>query len=266
MIFDARDIARGWLAVALASAQDSAWPALNRTIYIESYGDGARLVSTDSVTLLHTWVPAVDHHGDPGPSLDEAPQKTAIAMDPHGRARGFLKHALKLAIQAAKDELDPVEIRLRLDVAENDGARAQATFAGMEARYVVLEQPDHERLKLRTCEGEYPSWRKLLAGFEPELTTQLALAPDVIAQLGKLGRIHPGCRVGWSFGGGNQAARLTIIESDPHVDGMVMPCRWDIDANAPRVDDVVAEAEKLAREAAEAPPDDDPDGDEAGEG
>jgi hypothetical protein len=33
--FDARDLARGWLAVALASAKDAQRPVLNRTVFIE---------------------------------------------------------------------------------------------------------------------------------------------------------------------------------------------------------------------------------------
>jgi len=255
MMFDAGPLARGWLSVALASAKDGARPTLNRTVYIESYADGVRLVATDSHMLLHCWVPDIDHGLDPGPVLDDTPIKTAIAIDPHGRAKGFLAHALRLAAAAERDNLAPVEIRLRLDVAD-DGAPAQATFLGMEARYVVLEQPDHERLKLRTCEGHYPGWRNLLAGWAPELTTQLALAPDVIGQLGKLDRWHPTCRVGWSFGGENAMARLTIIDSDPHVDGVAMPVRWDLDTNAPRVDDVVDDAEQILRDAAG----DDPDG------
>lgn len=264
MNFDARDLARGWLAVALASAKDAQRPVLSRTVFIEQYpGEGVRLVATDSYVLLHAWVPDLEHANDPGPGLDEAPDRTAIAIDTHGRAKGFLHHLLRLAIKAEKEDWPAVEVRLRLDVADPDRT-AQATLAGLEARYVVIEQPDTgdeaERLKLLTCEGVYPPWRKLLGNFAPELTTQLALAPDLVGQLAKVGKIHPGSRLGWSFGGENKAARVTVIDSDPHVEGIAMPCRWDIDTNAPRVDDVVDEAERIAREAAELDDEGDADG------
>lgn len=259
MNFDARDLARGWLAVALASAKDAQRPVLNRTVFIETFADGARLVATDSYVLLHAWVPDLEHANDPGPGMDEAPSRTAIAIDAHGRAKGFLHHLLRLALKAEKDDQPAIEVRLRLDVADTDRA-AQTTLAGLEARYVVVEQPDTgdeaERLKLLTCEGVYPPWRKLLGNFAPELTTQLALAPDLVGQLAKVGKIHPGSKLGWHFGGENKAAQLTVIDSDPHVEGIAMPCRWDIEANAPRVDDVVDEAERIAREAADPGPDD----------
>ena len=255
MLFDARDLARGWLSVALASAKDTQRPVLSRTVYIESFAEGARLVATDSITLLHAWGPDIEHANDPGPSIDEAPTKTAIAIDTHGRARGFLSHLLKLALKAEKEDWPAIEARLRLDVADTGHQAPQATLAGLEARYVVLEQPDQgdeaERLKLLTCDGIYPPWRKLLSNFAPELTTQLALAPDVVGQLAKVGKIHPGAKLGWSFGGENKAASLRVIDSDPHVSGVVMPCRWDIDTNAPRADDVVTEAEQIARDAAD---------------
>lgn len=262
MIFDARDLSRGWLAVALASSKDAQRPVLSRTVYIESYPEGVRLVATDSYVLLHAWVPDIEHTNDPGPGMDEAPMRTAIALDTHGRAKGFLHHLLRLALKAQKEDWPAIEVRLRLDVADTEQG-AQHTLAGLEARYVVIEQPDvgdeAERLKMLTCEGVYPPWRKLLGNFTSELTTQLALAPDLVGNLAKVGRIHPGSKLGWSFGGENKAARVTVIDSDPHVEGIAMPCRWDIDANAPRIDDVVDEAEQIARDAAEAN-DDDPDG------
>lgn len=247
MMFDAQQIARGWLAVALASAKDAALPVLSRTVFVESFAEGVRLVATDSVVLLHAFVPDVEHENDPGPGLDEVPIATAIAMDPHGRACGFLAHALKLANAAATDGGEPIEIRLRLDVADA-GGQAQQQFAGLEARYVVLEQPDHERLKLRTCDGTFPAWRTVVSSFTPELATQLAFAPGVAGQIARIGNFHPYARLGLTFGGENRACQLDAVDSDPHVAGLVMPCRWDLARNRPRVDDVAAEAEAFLRQ------------------
>jgi hypothetical protein len=263
MIFDARQLAAGWLTVALASGADTERPILNRTLYLEQFADGVRLVATDSVTLLHGWVPDIEHALDPGPGMDEAPIATAIALDAHGRAKGFLAHLLRLAFKAEKEDADKIEVRLRLDVKDTDVAK-QGVLSGFEARWVVIEQPDTgneaERLKMLTVEGKYPTWRNVLGNFRSELTTQVALAPLVIGELAKAGKYHPGARIGWQFGGDNQAARVTIIDSDPHVDGLIMPTKWDLDLNAPRVDDVVAEAERIAGEVTFDEGDEDEDG------
>lgn len=265
MIFDALQLAPGWLTISLASGVDKERPILNRTIYVEQFGDGVRLVATDSVTLLHCWVPDIEHELDPGPGFDESPMATAIVLDAHGRAKGFMAHLLSLARQAEKDESDTVEVRLRLDV--KDAAGPQGVLDGIEARWVIVEQPDTgteaERLKLLTVDGFYPPWRNVLGNHHPELTTQVALAPLVIGQLAKAGKYHPGARIGWQFGGDNLAAAVTIIDSSPHVEGLVMPCRWDLVTNAPRVDDAVAEAERIAQEAADAEGGDDESGEAA---
>src|SRR5687768_16742409 len=112
-LFDARTLARGWLSVAIASAADKARPVLHRTVSIEAFPEGLRLVATDSFVLLRSWVPNLDHDLDPEPGLDEAPYATAVAMDPHGRAKGFLAHVLKLASDEVYDD-DPLEVRVDL--------------------------------------------------------------------------------------------------------------------------------------------------------
>lgn len=250
MIFDARQLACGWLAVAVASAKDDGYPVLNRTVLIELFAEGVRLVATDSVMLLHAWVPDVEHDLDPGPGLDEAPIRTAVAYDPHSRGQSLLSHALKLAAEADRDGTSPVQIRLGLDgtLAE---ARGQQQLAGIETRYVTLEIPgdEQERKTLRSVDGEFPSWRGLLDDFEGELTTQLALAPDVLGQLARLRTWHPRARVGMEFGGDGRPVLLTALESDPHIAGIVMPCRWDLQRNRPRVDGMIAEVEAFLRDA-----------------
>jgi hypothetical protein len=237
VIFDARYIARSWLAVALASSKDGL-PAYDRTVHIEEHLGGVRLVATDTHVLLHSWVPDVNHKLEDEPELDEVPAVTATAMDPHGRAKGFLAHALKLAAQAEKDSDDPIDVRLRLRVAgvrEEDDRRAPG-LPGMEALSVVVEMPDIERVVLDSYEGQWPAWRTVLGGFTAVETDVVALNPDVVGRLAKIGKIHDGALLGWRFGGPEKAARLEVLQAEPHVDGIVMPCRWDFDRNAPRVD------------------------------
>ncbi len=238
--FDALHLARGWLSVAVASGKDGNRPALDRTVSIEEFAEGVRLVATDSYVILHAWVPNIEHIDDPEPGIDEAPIATAVAMDPHGRARGFLGYALALA-NAADDDAPPVEVRLRLGVTLDDPDDPTPAFDGMEPSFVLIELPEAERLKLMTYEGEYPHWRKLLPGFEPERTTAIALNPEIVGRLSKLGKINQGRPLLWTFGGENQMALVEVLDSDPHVGGAVMPVRWDFDRNAPRVDDEPAD-------------------------
>lgn len=230
--FDARTLARGWLAVALASAADDDRPQLDRTVSIEAYPEGLRLAATDSVVLLHAWVPNIEHDLDPEPSFDEAPYARAVAFDPHGRGRGFLRHALKLAALAAKEDREPPEIRVELGVVEAE--ENTGLLPGLEARYVVLDMPDVERLKLGTYEGGFPNWRTITAAFVAVSTQAIALSTVVVARLAKLGRIQPGTLLGFEWAGHEKAARFELIESDPRVEGLVMPCRWDFDRNVPR--------------------------------
>lgn len=231
MMFDAATLARGWLSVALAGGKDGDRPVLDRTVHIEQHAGGLRLVATDTQVLLHAFVPDLDHELDPAPGLDEVPIATATARDPYARGRGFLAHVLKLA---SGDDAEPIELRVRLNVLA--GETAQPAFVGMEAHQVVLEYPDVERQTLDVVEGPYPSWRRLL-DVRPVPTDRVALSPDIVGRLAKIGKVQPLARIGWTFAGEQRAARVEFIDSDPFVDGIVMPCRWDFDANAPAGED-----------------------------
>lgn len=237
--FDARYLALGWLSVAVASGKDGARPQLDRTVSIEAYPQGFRLVATDSYVLLHTWVPSLGYELDPEPALDEAPYASAVVMDPHGRARGFLAHALKLAGDL-EDDAPPVEVRVALGVPEHEDDETESAtpaFEGMEATYVALELPDAERLKLRTYEGDFPQWRRVLPDFLPVKTQAIGLNPEIIGRLSKLGRLHHGRPLVWTFGGENRMALVEVLDSEPTITGAVMPVRWDFDRNEPRPPD-----------------------------
>lgn len=228
--FDALHLAPAWLAVAVAASSDADRPALYRTVSIELFPTGARLVSTDSYMLLRAWVPSIDHGDDPEPDLDEAPVLEGVAIDPHGRGKGLLGHVLKLA--AAKDA-EPQEVRLRIGEPPPD---ASGHLAGLAAPTVTLDHPDQERVILPQYEGSFPSWRKLASSFEAKSTTGIGLATDMLARLGKLGRVQPGplvCRLGGEIG----VISVEMPESEQNVCGLVMPVRWDFDRHGPAVDD-----------------------------
>ena len=236
-LFDARSLARGWLSVALASSSDDDRPALHRTISIEAYPEGLRLTATDSFMLLTCWVPNLDDDLATPPSIDEPPYSTAVAMDPHARAKGFLAHAAKLA-KALGPDADPLPVQVRLGVIDDsepdDGLVA---FDGFEVPYVHLELPDGaERLKLRCYEGPFPNWRPILSGFTPEATDRITLNPDIVGRLAEIDKIQPGCYLRFRWGGTIGAAHVETHQASPHVQGIVMPVRWDFARNEPRTD------------------------------
>jgi hypothetical protein len=233
-MFDATLLAKGWLSVAIASSADKERPVLHRTVYIEHYPEGVRLLATDSYIFLRAWVPEIDHESDPEPRLDEVPVSTAIAIDPDARAIGFMKYALKLAHKAAQ-EMDSVEITLNLGVVDQTASVGTPSFGGMESRWVILEMPDVEKVRLPCCEGVYPNWRLLGANYSAEKTETVAMAPDRLLQIARLAKVHS-APVGWTFGGDGKVAQIEVVDSEPYVTGLVMPCRWDIVTNGPRVE------------------------------
>jgi hypothetical protein len=232
--FDATLLAKGWLSVAIASSKDPERPVLHKTIYVEHYPEGVRLLATDSYLFLRAWVPEVNHENDPEPSLAEVPVSTAIAIDGDGRAIGFMKYALKRAAEAAQRH-ESVEVTMNLGVVDQTANVGSPSFGGMESRWVILEMPDVEKVKLLCCEGVWPNWRLLGAGYSPEKTETVAMAPERLLQVARLAKVH-GAPVGWTFCGANTAARIQILESEPDVQGLVLPCRWDVATNEPRVE------------------------------
>lgn len=234
--FDAQALARGWLSVAVASGNDKeGFAALYRTVSIEAYPTGMRLVATDATVLLAAWVPTLTA-GElaPEPDLDEVPQATAVAIDQHGRGKGFLAHLLKLT---SGEDAEKLEVEVNLGVADDALGADSPTFPGLEAIYVELSLPETEQVRLLTFEGAYPTWRALVAGFVPMETDAIALNPDVAGRLSKLGKIQSGTLLGFSWSGPIRGARFVLTDSSPHVTGMVMPCRWDFERDAPFVVD-----------------------------
>lgn len=231
--FDADALARAWLSVSLAASTDRERPALWRTVLVQSFTTGVRLVSTDSYILLRSWCPTVDHGGEPEPDLDEPPVLSTVVIDAHHRARGLFGHALALAVEAEKNEEEPVEVSLRLGLADQVVSESRSlVLEGMDPAFVMVEVPGRERLRLRVYEGEFPSWQSMFVGWRSRRAERVSLAPDMTSRVGKLGKLHRGA-LGFTFGGKDRPVLMEVIESSPHVVGLVMPCRWDLEENEP---------------------------------
>lgn len=242
-LYDARDLAIAWLSVSTASDKDKLSPSTRKTVLIEQFFSGVRLVALDGYTLLTSWVPNLDHPDSFDPDFDLAPLLTAVAMDGDGRCRSLMAHALQLADRAAEADESPVEVRLRLGIVDLLDDDDRPTLEGLEPEVVTIEVPERERLKLRTYDGEFPTWRTAMVDWSPFPAQVLAVPGDRFAILGKLAKYHTG-PIGLRFGGPDRPVRIDTLESWPEVSGLVMPVKWDIEKNEPwePTDDEVAEA------------------------
>ena len=267
MNFDPVTLARGWLSVAVASADDSFRPALHRTVHIEQFDSGVRLIATDSYILLRSWVPRSDEPDAVEPDLDEVPTDKATAMDEYGRAAGLLAHLLKLNTGKDREVGDAEPIRMVLSTPAP--FTKAPSLDGMSMRWMAIEHPRHERVELSCFDGEYPGWRAIDAGFSPVDTPVMGLSSYMVTKLAKLSKMWADFYLGVYFGGQSKLMRLMVQDGDrrptyPAVDGFAMPVRWDFYVNRPR-EEVEAEAKAAAKaevDGDERPPDPDDDDDD----
>lgn len=218
--FNAAWLARGWLAVAQASGVDKERPVLHKTISVELFADGVRLVATDSYLLLHTWVPALGKEDQPPRAVhDVRCERAEVAMDPHGRARGLLAYALALA---SADGAPTYETHLSIEDADED---EDEVLDGFGRRCVVLDHEGSECLRLGVFDRAYPHWRGLLEGFAAKRTAAIGLSTDRLGALAQLGKLFPLLPIEWRFGGHERLALIDIPQSRPHIAGAVMPVR-----------------------------------------
>lgn len=236
--YDAELLARAWLAVALASGKDDTLPALNRTIAVEEYSDGVRLVATDRYVILHAWVPDAEHDLADPPTLAEIPTRVVITADRHGRAKGLMGFVLQRIAAERKDQAAEIDKRhymtLTLGVVEPEEDTPQQLFEGMaEREWAVLSYPNRERVRLDTVADDFPEWRLMAATYKPRRTGSVALNTEIVGRLAKLGNIVAG-PLHWHFGGAEKSARIEIgIGSPVYVEGLVMPVRWGYAENEP---------------------------------
>lgn len=228
MRFDAATFARGWLAVRHASATKDDVAALSRTIAIEEYVRGVRLVATDRYIMLTAWVPALGTD-EPEPDLAAAPDRTVVVQDTDSRAKGMLSYLLTLYTRKAKENPDApeglIEVRLDFDVKLPPDENEQAAFEGMEPVYAVLDTEDVERVYVPIVQADYPEWRRARHGFHAEETKRLNLDPDRLNRISGAAKFcEPPMAV--EFGGADKVIAVDFPESDPHVTGLMMPVRW----------------------------------------
>lgn len=229
MRFDGPTLARAWLAVAQASSTDKDdLVQFFKTVAVEEFPSGIRLVATDRALLLNAWVPDLDASRRRTPTLDELPDRTVIAADLDARAKGLLAYVLQLVKRQDPEGDLPegtFEVRISFDVRMPFDANRDNTFEGMEATYTVIDVPDKERVWLPIVQAEYPMWRTLVLGHRSEVTDEIAFNPERAERVAKVRRWAEGPLL-WSFGGAERAALVSFPSSDPEISGVVMPARW----------------------------------------
>lgn len=227
--FDGPTLARAWLAVATAaSTARSAPPALFKTLMIEGFPHGVRLYATDQFMLLVSWVPDLDDEDDGREAaLDLEPEWVVIASDADGLARQLMGHVLALARRIDKDigyEYGQITLSLDIDARPPDNPKADQTIDGLEPRFAVLSVPDVESVYLGLVDTPPPDWRPIFHAFTGEETKQITLNPEFVERLGRVRRYAEGPLV-WKFGGAGRIALVDWPDSDPHIEGGVMPRR-----------------------------------------
>lgn len=227
MRFDAPLLAHGWLAAYQAAATDKkAPPLIYKSMVIEEYVTGVRLIATDMRILLTAWVPDLEHHYETRePGIDVAPERTVIANDADGLGRYLFGHAISLANRTLDDDSAPGELEVSIDFDVRLPAGDQPALEGMEPTYVRIKMPDELEAFLPVVQTEphtAEAWRKVTATHVPLQAQELVLNPDLLERLGKARR-HAFGAVTWSFGGEAKAALVDWRNSDPHVHGLVMP-------------------------------------------
>lgn len=248
MIFDAPTFARAWLSVREATATKDDAAVLAKTVAIEEYPNGVRLVSTDRFMLLTAWVSDLAHEADE-PGLDEAPARTVIAYDGDGRGRSLLGYVLTLARRMETDKLPlgTLEIAVEFDVNKPETPGEDKGFEGMDPTYVTLSIPDTEMVYLHAIHDTYPDWRVMRHKFTAVATTMLGLSPDLIARTAAVSRYSNGPLVA-TFAGEDKALAVDYPESEPHVTGYLMPRRWVLPGEAEPAVEVPEPAKDLSAE------------------
>ena len=230
MRFDGPLLARAWLAVATAAGTSKDYPLLYKTVAVEEFPNGVRLVSTDTTVLLTAFVPDLEHHYDLAePERALLPDRTVIAADVDGRGRSFLGYVISLAARGDGDDYVPGDVEVQVDfnvTGPGFGSSSQPSFDGMDLTYVVLSTPDVEKVYLPVHQGAPVDWRPILDSFTGKSTTDVTLSGELLERLGKI-RKHAGGFIRLTLSGKKNPVRIEYTQADPKVWGVLMPARDD---------------------------------------
>ena len=218
----ASEFARAWLAVAQASGKDKDLPGFYKTVIVEQFASGVRLVACDGYLLAMSWVPLWGESAFP-PPLDVAPDRTVLVSDPGGRARSLAGYALSID---SEDDGFGEPLELAYDVRVEDGEDASPHLDGLEPTFVTLELPDRERVYLPVVDADPFGWRRPVGDFTPITTDYIALNPELVERVAKI-RKWQDRPIQWQWAGKEKAGRWEYRDAWPPIEGLIMPMRLD---------------------------------------
>lgn len=237
MIFDAAEFATGFLSVAQAFAKDKLRPQLNRTVLVEEYRHGVRLVAVDGFLLLTSWVRYMGADGlDPAtaePGLDELPERQSVVHDPDGRGRQLLHWARNLAARRDKEDEERPKLRVEIGMLDGPGVSVAAqAFEGLEPKWCRFKLDAEEEVRIQLYEGDYIDWRQIVAAVEYGEAEQFLLPSWVLEQIAKVAGLHSDHPWRWSMSGGDEdPMRIELQFASPSVWGCVMPAGMNRDSD-----------------------------------
>ena len=236
MVFDAFDLSRAWLSVAV-SGEDAESPVLYRTVLVESFPKGVRLISTDGWILIHAWVPLVDFGRGENPrlsmpALHRKPAASVIVADHDGRVGSFMKWLRSETNGQPEGKAEPVDVDLLVKVDNSDSG----VFAGMEPKIARFEVVGKERITASTVDAVFPNWRdlvtrrpgsyeRLIGAAEPVEGLTVGFGPFGVLRLGGMAKLWGGAPLRCSLFGPMDPVAFTVESSLCAIEGIAMPVR-----------------------------------------
>lgn len=173
----AASFADAWRGAIAAAAKDDERPALDRTVFVETYRHGVRFTSTDSFVISSTVTATTE---DGYPTLDEKPDVELLAADPDGRATALAGYAAKVAARAEKNGMDPPLVQLSTRTADDDGQPALTPDLAVEELVIDLE--GHDVVAIPIIETGFPGYRSILVtDKKPKPPGEYGLSDHVMA-------------------------------------------------------------------------------------
>lgn len=224
-------LARAWLAVATAASRDKNDPQVFKAMVIEEHPTGVRLIATDRLLTLSSWIPDLLHlygAGSDEPDIATLPDRVVIAADLDDLAAKMLRHILVVAGRIEKGDYTIGDIEVSIDFDAHVPPAGPAGFEGMDPRHVVLRSPDVETVYVEIVETKPVDWRAAYDAHQPKPASDVMFNADLVERVGRVRR-YAGDTVRLHLGGSTKPTRLEFPESDPDVSGVLTVKREKVD-------------------------------------
>lgn len=216
----ARRFALAWRAVFAAASDDIDRPEIRATVLLEQHDDrGLRLVATDTVAMLWTWVGYTEADHLAPPELEELPSRTLLVADYSGLPKALFAHIVATTkTKEGVDRLTPV--RMRVGVFEQDPN--QPTLGSAVDRDGLILSFDNEAIALPVAELDFPTWRTVAQQRPTRGLKRVGFRPDYLRLLGSIATDD---RQAVELDLLGKAGIALTIPGDPVIYGRVMPVR-----------------------------------------